>query len=54
MFDIKDFYPSITESLLKEALDFAKIHPTVEKEDIDIIMHAQKSLLFNKDGTWIK
>ena len=54
VFDIKDFYPSITESLLKEALDFAKRHTTVKKEEIDLIMHSRKSLLFNKDGTWIK
>ena len=54
MFDIKDFYPSISESLLKEALNFVKRHTEVKKEDVDIVMHARKSLLFNKEGTWIK
>ena len=54
MFDIKDFYPSISETLLKEALDFAKTHTKITKKDIDIIMHARKSLLFNEEHVWIK
>ena len=54
MFDIKDFYPSITERLLKEALEFAKIHTSIPKKDIDVVMHARKSLLFNQDHVWIK
>jgi hypothetical protein len=54
MFDIKDFYPSITESLLKEALDFAKRHTKVTKKEIDTIWHARKSLLFNSGHVWIK
>ena len=29
MFDIKDFYLSIKENLLKEALDFSRLHTTV-------------------------
>ena len=53
MFDIKDFYPSITESLLKEALEFAKIHTSIPQKDIDVVMHARKSLLFNQDHVWI-
>ena len=54
MFDIKDFYPTIRESLLKEALDFAKTHTKITKKDIDTIMHARKSLLFNEEQVWIK
>ena len=54
MFDIKDFYPSISESLLKEALEFAKIHTSIPKKDIDVVMHARKSLLFNQNHVWIK
>ena len=42
MFDIKDFYPSIKEDLLIEALEFAKQHVTI------------KSLLYNEGEPWIK
>ena len=53
-FDIKDFYPSISETLLKEALNFAMTQTKITKKDIDIIMYAKKSLLFNEDHVWIK
>ena len=54
MFDIKDFYPSIKENLLKEAINFAKTHITLSKNDIEVIFHARKSLLFSNGDTWIK
>ena len=50
IFDIKDFYPSIKESLLKQSLDFAEKYIKVTSED----NHARKSLLFNKQQIWIK
>ena len=54
MFDIKDFYPSISETLLMEALEFAKKHTDIPKKDIDVVLHARKSLLFNENHVWIK
>ena len=48
MFDIKDFYPSIKESLLRESLNFAKACTTGRKKDLETIFHARKSLLFDK------
>ena len=54
IFDIKDFYPSIKESLLKQSLDFAEKYTKVISEDKVIIKHARKSLLFNKQQIWIK
>ena len=53
-FDIVEFYPSITESLLKKAIAFAKKHTQISKQDIKIIMHARKSLLFDKGTPWKK
>ena len=47
IFDIKDFYPSIKESLLKQSLDFAEKYIKVSTEDKAVIKHARKSLLFN-------
>ena len=37
IFEIKDFYPSIKESLLRQSLDFAEIYVKVSTEDIAII-----------------
>ena len=63
--DICEFYPSITEELLTKALNFAgsipAAHPLLTAENIEIIMHSRKSLLFTGDPNspdastpWIK
>ena len=44
IFDIENFYPSITEKLLTDAITFAKQHTSITDRDIDIIMHSRKSL----------
>ena len=54
IFDIKDFYPSVKESLLKQPLDFAEKYTKVTSEDKAIIKHARNSLLSNKQQIWIK
>ena len=54
MFDIKHFYPSIKESLLIEALEFAKQHVTIKSKYGQTIFHAIKSLLYNEGEPWIK
>ena len=54
IFDIKDFHPSIKESLLEQSLDFTAKYIKVSTEDKAIIKHARKSLLFNKQQTWMK
>ena len=54
MFDIKDFYPSISESLLKEALRFAKKKVDISETEEETIFHSRKSLLFDKNHVWIK
>ena len=48
IFDIKDFFPSIKESLLKQSLDFAEKYIKVPIEEKAIIKLARKSLLFNQ------
>ena len=54
-FDIIEFYPSISERLLTKALDFAQRHTDITDEEINVIHHARKSLLFSEDGTaWMK
>ena len=52
--DIVDFYPSITEQLLEQAINFAKRTIQIESSTINVIKHARKSLLFANNSTWMK
>ena len=54
VFDVCEFYPSITEDLLKKALEFASQYDIITKQESDIILQAKKSLLFNKETPWCK
>ena len=54
VFDIVDFYASISKNLLQEALTFASKHSKVTRDEIAIIMHSRRSLLFNDDQAWVK
>ena len=54
VFDIKDFYPSIKETLLMKAINFAKKHLNITNEDKVIIKQARKSLLYDNSETWVK
>ena len=53
-FDICEFYPSITEDLLRNSLDFAKSHTPIDQADEDLIMACRKSVLFNNVNVWTK
>ncbi len=44
-FDIVDFYPSISENLLDQALFWASNLAIITKDEISIIKHARKSVL---------
>ena len=53
-FDIVNFYPSISENLLDQALSWASDLADISDENISIIKHARKSLLFNHGKPRIK
>ena len=53
-FDVVDFYPSISEKLLFNSINYAKQFTVIDDHTINIIFHCRKSLLFSSDGTWIK
>ena len=53
-FDIRTFYPSITETVLDEALLFAKQHHDISNDNTKLIKHCRKSLLFSNNETWKK
>ena len=52
--DIKDVYPSITEKKLHSAITFAKEHVNISENDVRLINHCRKSLLFNNQEPWKK
>ena len=49
--DIMEFYPSITEKILDNALLFAKQHIEISDKDLRIIKHCRKSLLYHENET---
>ena len=49
-----DFYPSITESLLDQSIDWATQFTAITDSDTRIIKHARKSLLFHDGLPWVK
>ena len=53
-FDVVEFYPSITEELLDQAISWAKSFSDIPDEHVTIIKHARKSLLFSDDQPWVK
>ena len=46
VFEIESFYSSISQELLTNVIHFAKKHTKITNQDIDIIMHSRKSILF--------
>ena len=54
MFDVKDFYPTITEKLLKNAIQFANSISQLEPKEKEIVFHSRKSLLFHEREAWLK
>ena len=54
-FDIIEFYPSITEKLLNDALDFASQYTEIISPlDRKTIIHTKKTLLFHQNQPWVK
>lgn len=54
IFDIVSFYPSITEELLNQALDFANQHTNITPQERSIIIEAKNSILVHNDNLWSK
>ena len=54
MFDVVEFYPSITPQLMKAALDFAAAYVNITSEEWQIIEHAKDSILVGNKEIWKK
>ena len=52
--DIVEFYPSISENILDNAINFAKQYTDISDENLRIIKHCRKSLLYNNYEPWKK
>ena len=48
-FDIEEFYPSITKQLKLKKIELNKLYSSISQQQLEIILHARKSLLFSKD-----
>ena len=53
-FNICSFYPSITEELLRKAIDHAGKYVQISDEEKEILFHTSKSLLYHKGEAWAK
>ena len=53
-FDIEGFYRSISKELLKKAINYASTFVRINNEEINVIMHSRKFLLFDSNNIWIK
>ena len=53
-FDVANFYPSIHDKLLKEAINWARQFIDISPEDEEIILEAKNSLLFKDGLPWSK
>ena len=49
-----NFYPSISKNLLITVINIAKSITPIDDKIIKTILHARKSLLFNKNEVWLK
>ena len=54
IFNVKDFYPSTKETLLKNEVYFVVKHTDIPKKNFGVIFNARKSLLFHSNQPWIK
>ena len=52
-FDIDDYYASITEPLIVKPLIFSKTITTVSDMDVDIILHARRTVVVYDKSLWI-
>ena len=50
--DKKESYPSIKEDILTNAIQFAKLHNTIDDKNLSLIKHCKKSLLSFSNKTW--
>ena len=53
-YEIEELHPSISEDLLKKAINYARTFIYISSDEKETIIHCQKSLLFNNLDIWIQ
>ena len=54
LFDIVEFYPSISPKLLNQAIEFASAYTHISDMEKDIVTKARNSILIHKGDHWVK
>ena len=54
LFDVCEFYPNISEALLKKAIAYAKNYEKITAEETKIIFQTKKAFLFKDGKPWTK
>ena len=54
IFDMESFYPSISPELFNKSIEFAKSIHNISDNDLNILMNARKTLLFDHEELWMK
>ena len=54
IFDINQFYSSISKKLLDDSINFARQYIQTKRRDFSIIQHARKLVLYIKETPWQK
>ena len=52
--DIKEFYPSITEDIVENAITFAETFISITDPDLRIVKYCMRSMLFSTEEVWKK
>ena len=47
---MKEFYPSISEDILTDAIQFAKLYTSIDDKDLCLIMHCRNRNKILPDG----
>ena len=53
-FDIESFYPNISKETLMKAIDFARGFTDIPDDDVQIIIHSCRTVLYHNNKIWIK
>lgn len=54
IYDICDFYPSVTEKLMNDALDWASNYVEISHEERNVIIKSKYAFLFHNNRPWVK
>ena len=53
-FDIIYYYPSISETLLKDTLKWAETFVNISDEEKEVVIHCRKTFLYYDNNCWVK